>query len=328
MVTDIDILRRASEWESDPRRQYGPHTWEGYKVGASRADLNRLKDDGLITIVTRAPGSLTASGMTKYCLTDRGKNLIVPSILEREFNKVPIRGILESLDLVIGFDDIKETLATAISSQRKINFLLEGPPACAKSLLLEGIRMAMPSDYAYMAFGSRTSAAGLSQILFEHQPRLLLLDEVDKMRHDVFSVLLGLMESGEILETKHQKVRGIKLETAVIAACNSSADMSPEFLSRFAFHPHFPPYTREEFINVCLGLLTRSESCPEDLALLIGRKVFDDELGDIRKARGIWQLISAPTDKEVNRVLQMMRKYSPENNIPRKRQQKTRLPGF
>jgi len=331
LATDIDILRRAYEWENDTRRPQGKRSWEGFKTGASRSDLNRLKDEGFITIVARAEGSSTASGMTKYLLTEKGRLLAVPSVVDREFERVPASTILEAMFFIVGFEDIKETLARAISAQRKINFMLEGPPACAKSLILEGIRLAVPR--AYMAFGSRTSAAGLSQLLFENQPRLLLLDEADKMRHDAYSVLLGLMESGEILETKHGNIRDILLETTVIAACNSSAKMSPEFLSRFALHVRFPTYTREEFINVCRGLLTRAEGCPEDLAVLIGQRVYDEELGDIRKARGVWQLVEAPTVEEVDRVIKMSAKYgpenNPENNIPRKRRtQKARLPGF
>jgi len=327
-MTDIDILRRAYEFEHDTRRPSGKRSWEGYQSGASRSDLNRLKDEGLIAIVTRATGSFNTSGMTKYLLTDKGRNLAMPSVLDREFERVPASTILEAMSFVVGFDDVKDTLAKAISAQRKVNFMLEGPPACAKSLILEGIRIAVPG--AFMAFGSRTSAAGLSEVLFEYQPRLLLLDEADKMRHDAFSVLLGLMERGEILETKYQKTRGITLETTVIAACNSSAKMSPEFLSRFALHVHFPTYSRDEFIDVCRGFLTRAESCPEDLAVLIGQRVYDEELGDIRKARGVWQLVNAPTAEEVDRVVRMSKKYSPENSLPRRRrsQKGGRLPGL
>ena len=329
-MTDIDILRKANERENDSRdwRPPGRRSWQSYQVGASRSDIHRLKEEALIAICFRAEGFSTGSGVTKYLLTEKGRNVAVPAVLEREFERVSAATVLESLSLVVGFDDVKETIARAVESQRKINFLLEGPPACAKSVMLEGIRAAVPA--AFMAFGSRTSAAGLSEILFEHQPRVLLLDEADKMRHDVFSVLLGLMERGEILETKHQKVRGIQLETTVIAACNSSAKMPREFLSRFALHVHFPIYTREEFIDVCRGFLGRSEGCPEALGTLIGESVYDNGLGDIRKARGVWELITAPTEAEVGRVVQLMRKYGPENINPRARQgQKTgRLPGL
>ncbi len=324
-MTDIEILRRAYERENDVRdyRPPGKRSWQGFQVGATRSDLHRLKEEGIIAIAFRAE-----RGVTKYLLTEKGRNLAVPAVLEREFERVPASTILEALSLVVGFDDVKETIAKGIEAQRKVNFMLEGPPACAKSVMLEGLRAAVPQ--AYMAFGSRTSAAGLSEILFEFQPRLLLLDEADKMRPEVFSVLLGLMERGEILETKHQKVRGVVLETTVIAACNSSAKMPREFLSRFALHVHFPTYTREEFIDVCRGFLTRAEGCPEDLATLIGESVYDLDIGDIRKARGVWELITAPTEQEVSRVVQLMVKYSPEQNRPRKRQARGvgRMPGL
>jgi hypothetical protein len=145
------------------------------------------------------------------------------------------------------------------------------------------------------------------------------MDEADKMHNDCYSVLLGLMESGEILETKSQKTRGIKLETMVIGACNSSQKMPLEFLSRFALHVNFPSYTREEFIDVCYGFLSRVENCPEDIAGAIGQMVYDYKLGDIRKARGVWQLMMEPTIEEVHRVIQLMMKYAPGDNHRGKR---------
>ena len=128
------------------------------------------------------------------------------------------------------------------------------------------------------------------------------------------------MESGEILETKSRRTRGIKLETMVIGACNSTKKMPPEFLSRFALHVFFPAYTREEFINVCRGFLTRAENCPKNIAATIGKRVFDYGLGDVRKARGVWQLMTSPTEKEVDRVVSLMKKYSRDNHNHSKKQ--------
>ncbi len=322
MATDIEILRKALEREDDPRRPQQWRSWEFWVTGATRDDIKRLLNQGYITAAVRTPR------LTKYLLTDKGRSVVWAASMERKFTAVPRSAIMEALDLVVGFDDIKETLADAISSRHRINFMMEGPPACAKSVLLEGIRTAVP--YAYMAFGSRTSAAGLSDVLFEMRPEVLLLDEADKMRHDCYSVLLGLMEKGEILETKSGKVRGITLETMVIAACNSSKKMSPEFLSRFAFHPHFPEYSRQEFIDVCVGMLTRSEGCPPDVAETIGVQVYDMGLGDVRKARGVWQLMRTPTEAEVKRVIRMNIKYGPQNDVrrPRRILQGARLSGF
>ena len=158
--------------------------------------------------------------------------------------------------------------------------------------------------------GSRTSGKGLSDLLFEKRPGVLLLDEADKMRHDVFSLTLGLMEAGEIINTKQGDTRGLKLNCMVIGACNRSNKMPPEFLSRFALHPVFRHYTRQEFIDVVCSMLSRSEDCPSDLAKMIAAQVFDHQLGDVRQARGVWQLMREPTEAEAIRVLRMKAKYS------------------
>jgi hypothetical protein len=296
-------------------------SWEYYTIGASRDDIKRLIDEGMIII------AIKTSNLTKYRLSDKGRQFVWATTMEREFARVPAVSVLESMDLVVGWDDVKITIARAVETRRRTHFLLEGPPACAKSIILEGVRNSVPGSY--ITFGSRTSAAGLSDILFEFQPGILLMDEADKMRGDCFSVMLGLMESGEILETKSQKTRGIKLETMVIAACNSSQKFPPEFLSRFALHVYFPEYSRDEFIDVCCGFLSRAEQCPSDLANYIGRTIYDYGLGDVRKARGVWQLMTEPTEEEALRVVQLMRKYSPDNHNRRKKQAAgKRLPGI
>ena len=322
MLSDMEILRRAYDREHDTRDRRPPHlrSWEYYTVGASRRDINRLIDEGMVIVYFKS------SSLTKYKLSEKGRNFVFATSMEREFAKIPAASVLEAMNLVVGFEDMKDAIARAVEARRRINFLLEGPPACAKSIMLEGVRSAVPD--AYIAFGSRTSAAGLSDALFEFQPSVLLLDEADKMDNDCYSVLLGLMESGEVLETKSRKTRGIRLDTLIIAACNSSAKMPREFLSRFALHAHFPMYSREEFIAVCHGFLTRAESCPSETAVFIGQLVYDYDIGDVRKARGVWQLMAAPTEEEVQRVIRLMLKYSTDNHNRHKKLPAGRLPGL
>jgi len=323
LANDYEILKRAWELEHDSRDRRDPRyrNWEYYTVGASRRDIQRLLDEGMLVV------AIKTSSLTKYKLSPKGCDLVFAFSMERVFDKIPATSVIEALELVVGFDDLKEAIALAIEVRRRINFLLEGPPACAKSIMLEGVRSVVPD--AYIAFGSRTSAAGLSEALFEHQPSVLLLDEADKMDNEVYSVLLGLMESGEILETKSRKTRGIKLDTMILAACNSSAKMPREFLSRFALHVHFPTYTREEFIDVCRGFLAKAEGCPQELAGIIGQLIYDYGLGDVRKARGVWQLMAAPTQSEVQRVIQLMMKYSPDHRrLKQPAPEKKRMPGI
>ena len=315
MSTDFEILQIAYERENDSRVR--SKLWSALNVGASQADINRLVAGEMIVQHYRSSRLGTYDySPALYQLTQKGKGLIFASTMEREFERVSAADIIEAMSLIVGFDDIKQAIARGIESQRKINFLLEGPPACAKSLVLEAVRSVVPS--AYIAFGSRTSASGLSDALFEHQPSILLLDEIEKMHSDCFSVLLGLMESGEILETKSRKTRGIKLSTMVIGACNSTGKMPPEFLSRFSLHVFFPEYSRDEFIDVCRGFLTQAENCPEAIAVTIGQTVFDYALGDVRKARGIWQLMTEPTEDDVRRVAHLMVKYSRNNKRKKK----------
>lgn len=327
----MEILKRAGQREDDTRNNLPPNlrSWSAYQVGATRADINRLITSEFIVVTT--PSSRVGQGdysLTRYRLTEKGRSIIFATSMERVFRQIPREEVMEAMHLIVGFEDLKYEVAKAVEKRRKVNFLLEGPPASAKSLILEAVRTVV--EDAFMAFGSRTSAAGLSDILFENQPGILLLDEADKMRHDVFSVLLGLMERGEILETKNKKTRGITLETIVLAACNSSLKMPQEFLSRFAFHAHFPPYSRDQFIDVSRGFLSRSSDCPLDLAELIGLLVFDRELGDIRRVRAVWDLMDEPSETEVRRVISVMEKYGPENNTTIKKKTRTgpRLPGI
>lgn len=312
-MEDMEILKRAYDREHDTRdrRPLSLRSWEYYTIGASKSDISRLLDEGLLIVAFKT------NGLTKYMLSKKGSDLVWATMMDREFAKIPATSVLEAMELVVGFDDVKQAIARAIEVRRRTHFMLEGPPACAKSIMLEGIRSAV-SD-AYIAFGSRTSAAGLSDALFEKQPSTLLLDEADKMDNECYSVLLGLMEGGEILETKSHKSRGIKLDTMVFAACNSSKKMPREFLSRFALHVHFPTYTRDEFIDVCRGFLSRAENCPPDLATLIGELVYDYGIGDVRKARGAWQLMTTPTEEEVHRVIKLMLKYSADPEVQEKK---------
>ncbi|MHB8084373.1 MAG: AAA family ATPase [Dehalococcoidia bacterium] len=303
-MSDIDILRRAHKYESE----HGPGCWEALNVGATRQDINRLKSAELIELKHHSSQiGMSEYGPATYRLSEKGNKLVIDQ--NRVSPPISAETILAAMGLIVGFDDIKQKIARAIEGRKRIHFLLIGPPACAKTLFLEAVRNTVPD--AYMAFGSRTSGRGLSDALFEKQPSVLLMDEVDKMRHDVMSLMLGLLQSGEIIETKSGDTRGIKLGTMVIGACNTTKKMPPEFLSRFAFRPEFPNYTREEFIDVCRGMLAHVAGCPGELSEMIGSMVYDNRLGDVRQAKGVWDLMDEPTQEEALKVLSLIQKYRP-----------------
>jgi replication-associated recombination protein RarA len=276
------------------------------------SDVHRLLNAELIAVAVKSDDNHPT---TLYKLTDKGKEVLARTLAESP--PASFNAVMSAFDLIVGFRDIKVEIAKAISKRQKVNFLLIGPPACAKSLFLEGIASAVPNHV--LAFGSSTTASGLSDELFKKQPAVLELDEADKLKRDAYSVLLGLLERGDVIEVKFLKSRGIHLETSVYAACNRYDKFTPEFLSRFPWQVHFKPYTRSEFLDVCRGFLTRS-SCPEDVAEYIGVRVFDDGLGDVRKVRGVWQAMDYPTKEEAQRVIDLQRKYAPGTDLRVKKQ--------
>jgi MoxR-like ATPase len=60
---------------------------------------------------------------------------------------------------------------------------------------------------SYFTLGSHSSKSGMIDALFEKQPRYLIVDEIDKMSPKDQTVLLSLMETGIIAETKYKRAR-------------------------------------------------------------------------------------------------------------------------
>jgi hypothetical protein len=319
-LNDATILRWAYQYETKPHLA-GLNHWER-PSGSTAEDMRRLRDGGFVEVTS------VSGHRTWYKLTKAGAELIWSKNMEKEMDKIPAQSIIDSMSLIIGYEDVKKDMAWVIEQRIRSHYLLVGPPACAKSLFLEAIRASVPG--AMMVFGAETSAAGLSDALFENQPDFLLADEMDKMRNEVYSIMLALLERGEILVTKSSNTRGIQLETIVFGACNSTEKMPRELLSRFDMPLFFPQYEREEFIDVCCGFLDRSENCPPELATLIGKQVYDLELGDVRTARGIFRHLREPTEAEVQRVINFRQKYGDQNYKAPKlgRVQPNRLPGM
>ncbi len=320
-MNDIEILERAYAQETNPRNgdKWRDQGWSQLKIGAAKQDIQRLLEGEFIELVNHSVS------YKSYRLTNKGRGTVLVDGHPRP--PVPASKILDAMELIIGWEDLKYAIAHTIEEQKRLHYLLSGPPACAKSLFLEAVRQAVPRTGtedklvpgAEMAFGSRTSAAGLSDLLFETRPAILLLDEIDKMRADAFSVLLGLMESGEVLETKSRKTRGIKLNTIVMAAGNDISRLPQELISRFSVNAVFPPYTRERFIDVCRQFLAHLFDLSPAVAELIGEMVFDYKLGDFRKARAIGEMMETPTEDEVRRVVNFLVKYSGEKAPPQGR---------
>ena len=94
---------------------------------------------------------------------------------------------------------------------------MKNPRATVDSLFPDGV--GTPQRYI-PNYRFQVSGAGLTDAFFDRQPRMLLLDEIDKIPMDVTAVPLSVMESGEVLETKHKRHRVLKLDLIVFAVGN------------------------------------------------------------------------------------------------------------
>jgi len=296
------LLEAILAWErSHPEKGLG---FEPEDIGTSHQELAPLFKLGILGKPYRSRNythyRLASPELTEEVLGGKPK----ASAPDLEARSIP----REEFDVIIGYDDLKENLIYTLERKRKLNFLLVGPPATAKTLFILCVQRVMGEE-AYLATGSRVTAAGLSEVLLDYRPEVLLLDEIDKMDMKAYAVLLSLMETGDVLETKHGRHGGIRLSTTVIAACNDTRRLPPELLSRF-MEINFHPYDRETFIEVCRRWLSREEGLDEGLAFYIGEQTWERLGRDVRRARDVARLLQENTKEDADKRIGFLLRYS------------------
>jgi Holliday junction DNA helicase RuvB len=301
-LVEYEEKHAPNDWARDVSGRSTDVCWEWTEVGIPATRIRSLLNAGLVSIV------FSTNSSTHYSLV--GRAVIKETLDRREELSTAPAGKLDIpddlFDCVIGYDDLKDEIKFTLSEGRKSHYLLIGPPATAKSLFLLELGHL---NGTYPATGSRVSGAGLTDAFFNYQPRILLLDEIDKIPMDATAVLLSVMESGDVLETKYKRHRGLKLDLYVFAAGNTDKTIPGELLSRFDTKLYFPPYSFEEFVSVCQGYLSRYENAPEDIAEYIGTQTWQHLDKDVRTARGIARRLREASTNDVDRVVRFLRKY-------------------
>jgi Holliday junction DNA helicase RuvB len=155
--------------------------------------------------------------------------------------------------------------------------------------------------------GSQASRAGISQVLLDIEPGILLVDEIDRIGSKDISVLLSLMATGIVSETKWGRKREVRLDTRVFAAANTTK-LPPELLSRFMVL-EFKPYSLDDFMEVAVSIMVREERVERDLGTYIARRVWQEatRFPDPRQAVRIARL--AASKEEVDRVFDLLKRY-------------------
>jgi MoxR-like ATPase len=199
-----------------------------------------------------------------------------------------------------GYDDIKDIVKRALDAEDNYNLLFVEPPASAKTLFLLGILESKNGVY----FDGSNTTNRILDILEEKRPKIICVDELDKMPKQFQDKLLNFMESGHIKVDQMHKQYDFKIKGAkVFAACNEITRLSRPLQSRFR-RLHLPLYTEEQFLEVSVKVLSKLK-----IAHVIGKAVWDNG-GDIRDVISIGKLVRKNDGPgEVEQIISTMTKY-------------------
>ena len=276
-MEDIELLKRIAEVEDnlDPESLAGKLGWRSRDVGVWPGSLTKLRMGGFVEDVYES------NSYHGYRLSQKARAMLqtgAPSPSE-----TPQDGKLslpdDMFEDIIGHDEVKDLLSASLLAEKPVHVLLAGPPALAKTLFLWDIERAV-GERAIWLVGSATSKAGLWDLVAERQPRILEIDELDKMNAADTAALLSMMESGRLVRAKKGRELDITHLIWVVAATNRLYGLSPELLSRFAVRK-LEPYSRGDYLSVVRGVLVRRENVDPELAAEIAQRL-DGRSQDVR----------------------------------------------
>jgi len=274
---DIELLGEIAKFEQsvDMEKEYRIG-WSWRHVRVWPATLSRLFKEGYLENAFRS------NSYTGYRLSELGKTIALNEAQSTETSQNPKLELPNNLfEDIIGHDDIKELLKASLQAEKPVHVLLTGPPALAKTLFLWDIERA-GGEKAIWLIGSATSKAGLWDLIAERQPKILLIDELDKMNAADTAALLTMMEGGRLVRAKKGRELNLSNPLWVVAASNRLDMLSPELRSRFAIR-RLNAYDRDEFLVVVRGVLVRKEGLSPELADEVARRL-DGLSQDVREA--------------------------------------------
>jgi MoxR-like ATPase len=202
-----------------------------------------------------------------------------------------------------GYEDLKDIVRRALYSEENYNLLFIGAPASAKTLFLQNI-LEIRKDGVY--FDGSNTTNRILDVLEQERPKIICIDELDKMPRTFQNQLLNFMESGRVKVDQKKKQYDFKIKGAkVFATCNEIDRLSKPLQSRFR-KLFLPRYTEQQFIEVSVKVLPK---IGENMARYIGFTVFKNG-GDIRDVMSVGKLIrKGDGPQEVEWIVNTMTKY-------------------
>ncbi|MGB8937171.1 MAG: AAA family ATPase, partial [Candidatus Nitrosopolaris sp.] len=171
-----------------------------------------------------------------------------------------------------------------MDADENYNLLFVGQPASATTLFLLGILECRKGVY----FDGSNTTNRILDVLEDETPRVICIDELDKMSRQFQNQLLNF-ESGRIKVDQQRKSYDFEIKGAkVFATCNEISRLSKFLQSRFRCL-HLPRYTEQQFLQISVKVLSKSE-LPVEITHIIGKAVWDQG-GDIRNVISIGKLV-------------------------------------
>src|SRR5215469_9163031 len=159
-----------------------------------------------------------------------------------------------AFDKIQGYDDLKQIVSRALDAEDNYNLLFIGQPASSKTLFLQGL-LEIRKDAVY--FDGSNTTNRILDVLQEKRPKIILLDELDKMQRQFQNQLLNFMESGRVDVEQQRKQYHFEIKGAkVFATANDINRLSKPLQSRFR-KLFLPKYTEEQFLNVSEKVLPK-----------------------------------------------------------------------
>lgn len=319
----VGILEDILEYEEENKGMERPVLdrkgydvlWSSSDVGVMGVKVYQLEVNDFVERV------YDSNKHTDYALKDREKvKEMLEKVKEQDLNEdgtpkevmheYPTEEELpdDLFDDVIGYDDVKWLLTKALTTDDITNILMIGPPGSAKTVFLMAINKL---DSSIFVSGAPTSGPGVLDILFERTPMLVNIDEFDDMDNDTQKVLSQYTETGILDETKVDKTRTMKTNTSTFASANYEDKIIDQIFDRF-LPLYFDPYTRKEYIEICMHVLPNEEGSTEEEAKKIAEEVWNMEgTGDVRKAMQIARI----SDGEPEKVIGILENYSGDDGL-------------
>jgi AAA domain (dynein-related subfamily) len=179
---------------------------------------------------------------------------------------------------IIGYEEIKHIIDAVLINKnlKKTHVLIAGHAGTSKTVFLKTIESSLLTQGYNVHYLDATTlrSSGVVEYMFTNDVTYCLLDELDKLDKEHQSVFLNLLETGILQETKFKRIRKKEMkDTIVIATGNYIEKIMPPLLTRF-LTLNIPKYTKDQFYDISIRLLTSQYGKTSDIAYYIADQIW------------------------------------------------------